>query len=110
MLWFAVWSLLVVGTLVAAFFLARDLWRKARALLAELERASGVLAAVADRAAELAEQAEAVAGADAGPDLFHDRDELRARRDRLRRERNERRARREARHKETIAGWSAIWR
>ncbi len=109
MLWFAVWSLLVVGTLVAAFFLARDLWRKARALLAELERASDVLGDLADRAAELTAQADAEAGP-TGPDLFHDRDELRARRDRLRGERDQRRAAREARHEDTRAGWSAVWR
>src|SRR5659263_373365 len=38
MLWFTVWSVLVVGTLVGAFFLGRSLYRAARDLLAELER------------------------------------------------------------------------
>lgn len=53
MLWFAVWTVLVIGTLAGAFFLLRDLYRKGKALVLELERAADVLDAVADRAAEL---------------------------------------------------------
>jgi len=37
------WTVLVVGTAVGAFFLVRDVWRKGKALLAELDRASEVL-------------------------------------------------------------------
>ncbi len=35
-MWFTIWSVLVVGTLVGAFFLGRDLWRKAKALLRQM--------------------------------------------------------------------------
>lgn len=44
MLWFGVWSTLVVLTLLGAFVLGRRLWRSARAVLAELERASEAMA------------------------------------------------------------------
>lgn len=57
MLWFTVWTLLVVGTLVGAFFLGRHLYRSARALIAELGRAADVFSQVADRAEELADAA-----------------------------------------------------
>ena len=57
MLWFAVWTVLVVGTLVGAVLLGRDLYRRARALLAELGRAADLLGQVADRAARLADEA-----------------------------------------------------
>ena len=42
MLWFTVWTVIVLGTVVGAFVVGRDLWRKARALLDELGRASEV--------------------------------------------------------------------
>ena len=53
MLWFIVWTVLVVGTLVGAFFLLRSLYRSARALIAEGGHAGEVLGKAADRAAEL---------------------------------------------------------
>ncbi|MBX9247162.1 hypothetical protein ICW40_20425, partial [Actinotalea ferrariae] len=53
MLWFSVWTLLVVGTLVGAFFLLRRLYRSGKALVVELGRASDVLAQVAERAEQL---------------------------------------------------------
>lgn len=57
MLWFTVWTLLVLGSLVGAFFLLRHLYRAAKGLLHEVERASQTMAAVADRAAELEDAA-----------------------------------------------------
>jgi hypothetical protein len=39
-LWFAVWFVLVAGTLVGAVLLGRRLWRSGKALLAELDRAN----------------------------------------------------------------------
>ena len=39
MLWFTVWTVLVLGTLAGAFFLLRDLYRKGKALTVELGRA-----------------------------------------------------------------------
>lgn len=50
MLWFSVWAVLVLATLVGAFRLARSLYRSGRALLAEIARAGEVLGQVADRA------------------------------------------------------------
>jgi biopolymer transport protein ExbB/TolQ len=58
MVWVVVWVVLVLGTLVGAFFLGRDLWRRARALVRELERASQVLGELAEHASTLAEQAQ----------------------------------------------------
>lgn len=53
MLWFAVWSVLVVGTLVGAFFLVRHLWRKTKALFAALEELTEVLDRLDRQAAAL---------------------------------------------------------
>lgn len=54
MLWFTVWTVLVVGTLVGALFLLRRLYRSGRDLLRELDRAAQVLGEVAERSEELA--------------------------------------------------------
>lgn len=53
MLWFAVWTTLVLGTLVGAALLGRNLWRKGKALLAELETASATLDTLQARVDEL---------------------------------------------------------
>ncbi|WP_250448294.1 hypothetical protein, partial [Actinotalea sp. C106] len=53
MLWFLVWTALVLGSLVGAFFLLRHVYRSGRALLVEIERAGEVMGAVAERAEEL---------------------------------------------------------
>lgn len=53
MLWFSVWFVLVVGTLLGAALLARRLWRSAKELLRELEKASALL----DRLDRLQEEA-----------------------------------------------------
>ncbi len=58
MVWVVVWVVLVLGALAGAFLLGRDLWRRGRALVAELERASQVLGALAEHASTLAEQAQ----------------------------------------------------
>ncbi|MFI2752021.1 hypothetical protein ACGIF2_01125 [Cellulomonas sp. P22] len=108
MLWFIVWTVLVVGTLVGAFFLGRDLWRKATALLAELGRAADVLGQLADRAAELS--AAAAAGPALRPQVFDDPAEHHEELARLRRERAERAVRRAARHEQTYARWRAYSR
>ncbi|MBT0995153.1 hypothetical protein KIN34_12760 [Cellulomonas sp. DKR-3] len=105
MLWFLLWTVLVLGTLAGAFFLGRRLWRSTLALGRELGRASEVLAVLADRADELARLARENAP-DTGPTLFGDRDELRDVRDRLRTEREERRA---VRVLDAAQGWRAFW-
>ena len=45
-MWFAIWSVLVVGALVVAFLLWRDLYRRGKALLADLDRAADVFGAL----------------------------------------------------------------
>jgi hypothetical protein len=72
-MWFWVWALLIVGSLVGAFFLARSLWRSARGLLEELGRASQRFAESADRLQEAADRArEAASTQHVGPSLFDD--------------------------------------
>lgn len=70
-MWFWVWTLLVVGTLVGAAFLARDLWRRARALMAELSRAGDIAGRAAERIGEAAARASETASAPM-PTLFDD--------------------------------------
>jgi hypothetical protein len=107
MLWFAVWTVLVVGTLVGAFFLGRVLWRKAAALLSELCRAADALGRLGDATAQ-------AAGPDSVPtmraQLFDDRAALRSRVDELRTVRRERSLRRAERHVATRARWRAYSR
>lgn len=105
MLWFLLWTVLVLGTLAGAFVLGRRLWRSSLALGRELGRASEVLAELADRSEELARLARENAP-DTGPTLFADRDELRATRDRLRDERVQRRS---ERIRDAARTWRAHW-
>ncbi len=58
MLWFTVWTVLVVGAGVGAFFVLRRVYRSGRELLRELDRAAQVLEEVAERAEELTVLAE----------------------------------------------------
>lgn len=107
MLWFSVWTVLVLAALGGAFLLGRSLWRSGVALAHELARAAEVTAQLADRVEEL----QAAAGArDTGPTLFADRAVLRARLDALREAAAGRRAAREARHMTTRLRWQAYWR
>lgn len=101
MLWFAVWFVLVVGTLVGAFFLARSLWRSAKALLAELERLGDVL----DRLAERADALAATAGTTPAPVVLDDPAPARARLAAAQLARAARRARRAERHEAAYRRW-----
>lgn len=107
MLWFSVWTFLVLATLGGAFFLGRDLWRKGKALLAEVGRAGDLAGAFATRTDELTAAAQVPAPTH---DLLSDRAVALARRDELRAERDARRVTRRARHDRTIAGWRAYSR
>ena len=105
MLWFTVWTVLVVGSLVGAFFLLRHLYRSGKALVLEVGRA---MAAVADRTAELTAAAEARAV----PALVELSDPEPARRRRaetlaVKARRHEARA---VRHEETYRRWRALSR
>lgn len=108
MLWFTVWTLLVVGTLVGAFLLLRRVYRQGRELLRELERAGEVLAQVTERAEELA----AVAGArhPVAPVDLADAAPARARRGEALLATERRRAARAQRHESTYARWRAFSR
>ncbi|MCC2308454.1 hypothetical protein [Cellulomonas chengniuliangii] len=108
MLWFFVWTALALGTLLGAFWLGRDLWRKGIALLEELGRAAEVLGVLAERTAELADAA--AAAAPARPQLLDDPATHRVTVDRLREERAERAALRAERHRQTFARWRAYSR
>jgi hypothetical protein len=106
-LWFSVWAVLVVGTLVGAFFLGRRLWRSAVALAAELSRAAGTAQQLADRVEELRATA---ADRDTGPTLLADVATVRRRYDEVRAAARGRRGERAARHRRTWASWGAYWR
>jgi hypothetical protein len=106
-LWFTVWTVLVLATLAGAFWLGRDLWRKGRALAAELERAAGVVGTMADRSEQLT--AAAVAQAPTH-DLLSDPDLHRARLGELRDVRAARRVARAARHDATFTRWRTYTR
>ena len=59
MFWFVLWAVLVVGTLVGGFFLARHVLRSGKALTAELGEAGAVADRLQQRVAELTDQAQA---------------------------------------------------
>jgi len=106
-LWFSVWTLLVLATLAGAFLLGRRLWRSALALGRELSRAADVASQLADRVDEL----QAARGpVDTGPTLFADPEPLRARLAELRAAAAGRRAEREDRRTATRLRWAAYWR
>lgn len=108
MLWFLVWTTLVVGTLVGAFFLLRDLYRKGKALVLELERAADLMSQVVDRAEQL-EQAAREAHPVQPVDLA-DPEPARARHALTAAARQRRRAAAAARHQDTYARWRAFSR
>lgn len=105
MLWFTVWTGLVLATLVGAFFLARDLWRKARALAEELGRAAEVFSELSVQATALAEAAEALEAARAARDPFADPVVARRARAEVRHRTEQRRAGREERRQATAESW-----
>ena len=107
MLWFTVWTVLVLATLAGALWLGRDLWRKGKALLAELERAADVVGALADRADALTATAQATP---ISHDLLGDPDVHRERLAAVRARRGERRAARALRHAATFTRWRAYTR
>ncbi|MBD8077811.1 hypothetical protein [Cellulosimicrobium arenosum] len=103
-MWFWVWTLLVVGTLVGAFFLGRRLWRSLKALGRELSRASQVASELGARVDELSRQ-QAESAPSTGPTLFDDPEVLQARVAALRGERAERRVVRRRRDEKVWARW-----
>lgn len=108
MLWFTVWTVLVVGTLVGAFFLLRRVYRQGRDLVVELERAADVMGQVLDRAEELTEAASAQHPL--APVDLSDPAPARARREAALVARARRRAARAERDERTYARWRAFSR
>ena len=108
MLWFSVWTVLIVATLVGAFLLARSLYRSGRALLAEIARGGDLLGQVADRAAELAAAADA--GAAPAPVSLTDPEPARARRAAAVTVREQRRAGQAAVHAAVQRRWQSFSR
>lgn len=53
MLWFLLWTVLVLGAAGVFFLLGRDLWRKSKALVRELSAATDQLTELGDRLADL---------------------------------------------------------
>lgn len=105
MLWFTVWSVLVVGTLLGAFLLGRSLYRAARDLLAELERVTDALDGLSERSEALA----ATATMPAPVDLM-DPEPARARLAQARLATFRRRERRADRHARTYRRWQSFVR
>ena len=108
MLWFTVWTVLVLATLGGAYLLGRRLWRALVALGEEVARASDVVEQVSVRAAELEALARATQQT-SRPALGADADALRARVEQLRAQRRERAAERRERHRTTVADATARW-
>jgi hypothetical protein len=104
-LWFTVWSLLVIGTLAGAFFLLRGVYRSAKALLVELERLTDALDRIAERSEALATSVTTPAPVD-----LLDPEPARARLAEARLATLRRRARRADRHAEVYARWQAFAR
>ncbi|HEY0186247.1 MAG TPA: hypothetical protein VGC67_02035 [Cellulomonas sp.] len=111
MVWFLVWTVLVLAALAGAFVLLRRLWRQGRALVAELERASQVLGELAETTGRIAEQArEAERAAAAVTELLPDPQEAHGRWQELRAQAAVRRERRRERDRTTRERWRAYTR
>lgn len=108
MLWFTVWSVLVLGTVVGGFFLLRHVYRSGTALLAEVERASELVDRLSDGAGE---RAEAVAAAHpVAPVDLRDPAAARARRGAAAEATARRQARRDDRRAATFRRWLSFSR
>jgi len=107
--WIVVWPVLVVATLVGAFFLGRDLWRRAKAVGRATSRASRAFEHLSAHADELAQEA---ARRHPVPPvaLLRERDELRADLAAARAARDRRLDARRARYRVVMARWLDVWR
>lgn len=104
-LWFTVWAILVVGTLVGAFFLLRHVYRSAKGLLRAFEEAADTFSTLADRAEALADSATTPAPVD-----LLDPGPARARLAEVRTARMRRRARRSETHAAAYRRWQSFAR
>lgn len=105
MLWFAVWTVLVLGALVCAVLLAMYLWRHFKALLAQVSRSGEVFDRLETTMAELDAQNAARAFT---PDLTAGEAEREAWRQQRRDNLAARAERVKARRSRTLERWRAI--
>ena len=110
MLWFSVWTLLVIGTLVGAFFLGRHVYRSGRALITEAGRAAELAAVLADRVTELETTAQERPAHPVRPVGLDDRPEAQARWAQAGVVREARRSRRRERFRATYEKWRSLSR
>lgn len=108
MLWFTVWSVLVLGTVVGAFFLLRHVYRSGKALLVAVGRAGELLDRLSDRVDELAEVV--AAARPVAPVDLRDPAAARARRAAAAEATARRRARRDDRRAATYRRWRSFSR
>jgi hypothetical protein len=104
-LWFTVWTVLVVGTVAGGFLLDREVYRSGRRLVDELDRASATFDTLSQRV-------EALAGTWSTPapvDLL-DPGPARERMAQVRARQAARRARRAERHARTYRRWQSFVR
>ncbi|WP_029287275.1 hypothetical protein [Cellulomonas sp. HZM] len=106
MIWFLVWTVLVLGACAFLFWVGRRLWRQAVALGRALGTAADVASRLADQVDELQRVAERPS---TGPTLLADPDELRERVRELRAAAGDRRAERAERNAATARSWRAYW-
>lgn len=106
MLWFAVWFLLVSGSLVGGFFLVRHVFRSATALMEALEELSGAVDRLDRQVAALAD----TVGTSPAPVELSDPAPARARVLAARGVKAARRLRRTERHEEAYRRWWAFVR
>ena len=105
-MWFWIWCVLVIGAGVGAFFLGRDLWRRAKTMLGAGAGLSQALEAMSERAAELTEAGPATTPRPV--DVFGDRRDAAERVAERRWLRRSRAAERQAGHAERYERWRHI--
>ena len=105
MLWFVVWTVLVLGALTCAVLLAMYLWRHFKALMAEVSRSGEVFERLDRTISELDEQ---VSRRRFTPDLSATEAERERWRQRRRDNLAARAARVQARRSRTLERWRAI--
>jgi len=106
MIWFVVWTVLVVGALALFFVLLRRLWRQAVELGRQLAVASEVVAQLADQVEALRKAAERDP---IRPTLFDDPDIAVRRYVEVKAAAEGRREQRAGRLARTIDGWRTYW-
>lgn len=103
-MWFVLWFVLVAATLVGAFFLGRDLFRKGHRLLLELERAGTLIEDMGERL----EREPTIGTRSPGPSVAADRVQLVTRVAATRKARADRKRRASRRHAVIYRHWKVL--